>query len=241
MNTIKLGELEMATSTAEASQHRAARLAGLFWLLYAVTTYFSMGYVRPRLIVSGDAAATAGNIVAFESLFRAAIVSNLLTYIFMFFFGLTVYHLFREFDSVLPTVFLTSILITVAIAVTNSLNSLGALVVVSQANYLNVFSPEQLNAMALIFLRLSSYGQALLEVFWAPYLFSFGLLIIRSGFFPRILGILLVIMSVGFPINTFTKLLIPDFYPAMFTLLAQVLGALGGIPTILWLLIRGKR
>ena len=231
----------MANSIAEASQHRAARLAGLFWLLYAVTTYFSMGYVRPRLIVSGDAAATAGNIVAFESLFRAAIVSNLLTYIFLFFFGLTVYHLFKEVDNVLATVFLTSIIITVAIAFVNTLNSLGVLVVLGQAHYLNVFSPEQLNAMAMIFLRLSSFGQALLEVFWAPYLFSLGLLIIRSRFLPTILGILLMIMSAGFPINTFTKLLIPDFYPAMFTLLAQVLGALGGIPTILWLLIRGKR
>ena len=67
------------------SSKKTARLAGLLWFLNGITTYFSLGYVRPKLIVSGDAAATAGNIVAFEPLFRAAIVSNLFTYIFLFF------------------------------------------------------------------------------------------------------------------------------------------------------------
>jgi hypothetical protein len=74
-----------------------------------------------------------------------------------------------------------------------------------------------------------------------PYFFSFGLLIIKSRYLPKILGILLMIMSVGYAINILNKFLIPQFYPATFTRLAMTLGALGGIPTILWLLIKGAK
>lgn len=197
-------------------------------------------YVRSKVIVAGDAAATAGNIVASEFLFRAAIVSNLFSQVFLYFFGLTMYHLFQETNKRLATVFLTSIMLTVAIAVVNALNNFGALLVLSQADYLKAFTPEQLNAMAMIFLRLSnSFGQGLLEIFWVPYFFSFGLLIIKSRYLPKIFGILLMIMSVAYALNILDKFLIPKFYPTVFTMLAMALGALGGLPTMLWLLIKG--
>jgi hypothetical protein len=223
------------------SSKNRARLAGLLYLLAVVTGGFGLFYIRSHVIVPGDAAATAGNIMASEFLFRAAIVSNLFSQIFMFFFGLTLFHLFKEVNKRLATVFLTSVMMTVGIAVVNQLNNFGALLVLSQADYLKLFNPGQLNAMAMIFLRLNNSGQGLLEVFWTPYFFSFGLLIIKSRYLPRILGVLLMIMSVGYAINVFTKFLIPQFHPAMFTQLAMVLGALGGIPTIFWLLIKGAK
>jgi hypothetical protein len=223
------------------SLKKIARLAGLFWLLNVVTTAFSLGYVRPKLIVFTDAAATATNIMANESLYRVGIVSNLFSQLFLFFFGLTIFRLFRGFNKTLTTVFLTSISISVAIAVINSVNNIAALTVLSKADYLNSFGQEQINALMMIFLRLNNSGQGLLEIFWMPYLFAFGLLIIKSKYLPKILGILLIIMSCGYPINVFTKLLIPQFHPAIFTQLAMFLGALGGIPTILWLLIKGVK
>ncbi len=223
------------------STKNTARLAGLLWFLSAVTGGLGLSYVRSSVIVVGDAAATAANIVASESLFRAAIVSSLFSQIFLFFLGLTLFHLFKEVNKVLATVCLTSVMMTVAIAVVNALNLFGALLVSSQADYLKVFNPEQLNAMAMIFLRLANSGQGLLEIFWTPYYFSFGLLISRSRFLPKVLGILLMMMSVGFALNILTKFLIPQFYPAFFTQLAMGLGALGGIPTILWLLIKGAK
>jgi hypothetical protein len=223
------------------STKNTARLAGLLWFLSAVTGGLGLSYVRSSVIVVGDATATAANIVASESLFRAAIVSSLFSQIFLFFLGLTLFHLFKEVNKALATVCLTSVMMTVAIAVVNALNLFGALLVSSQADYLKVFNPEQLNAMAMIFLRLANSGQGLLEIFWTPYYFSFGLLIIRSRFLPKILGILLMMMSVGFALNILTKFLIPQFYPAIFTQLAMGLGALGGIPTILWLLIKGAK
>jgi len=221
---------------------KTARLAGLLWFLSTVTVAFGLLYIRSNVIVPGDAAATAGNIMASEFLYRAAIVSSLFSQIFMFFLGLTLFHLFKEVNQRLATVLVASVMVSVAIAVVNTLNHFGALLVLSQAEFLNVFNPEQLNAMAFIFIRLAnSTGQGLLEIFWAPYYFSFGLLILRSRFLPKIFGILLMIMGVGFAINVFEKFLFPQFYPALFTQLAMLGGALGGIPTILWLLIKGAK
>jgi hypothetical protein len=218
------------------------RLAGLLWFLTALTGAFGLLYIRSKVLVPGDASATAAHIIASEFLFRAAIVSTLFSQLFMFFFGLALFRLFKDVHKQWATVLLISIMMTVAIAVVNTLNLFGALVVLGPADYLKPFTPEQLNAVAMFFLRMgNSFGQGLLEIFWTPYFFAFGLLIIKSRFLPKILGILLMIMSVGYAINVFTKFLVPQFYPGFFTQLAMSLGALGGLPTIFWLLIFGAK
>jgi len=223
------------------SRDKPGRFAGLLWFGSAVLGGFGLFYVRSNIIVSGDAAATAANVLASESMFRVAIVSTLFSQVLLFLFGVSLFHLFKEVHKVLATVLLTSILMTVAIAIVNQSNNLGALLVLSQADYLNVFNADQRNAMAMIFLRMGNTGQGLLEIFWTPYFFSFGLLVVKSRYVPKILGILMMIMSVGYALNVSTKFLIPHFHPALFTQLAMSLGALGGIPSILWLLIKGPK
>ncbi len=104
------------------SLKQTARLAGLFYLLQVLTIGFNLGYVRSTLIVAGDAAAT--NISANESLFRLAMASNIVSQIFLFFFGLTIFKVFKGVNKTLATVFLTSLLLSVGIAVVNSLNNL---------------------------------------------------------------------------------------------------------------------
>ena len=224
------------------SGKQTARLAGALWFLSTVTGAFGLIFVRSNVIVPGDATATASNILAVEFLYRAAIVSGLFSHILLFFLGLTLSHLFKEVNKKLATVLAASMMISVAIAVVNTMNHFGALLILSQADFLNVFNPEQLNAMAFILLRLANGpGQGLLELFWVPYYVSFGLLVIRSRFLPMIFGILLIIMGAGFAINVFEKFVLPQFYPALFTQVAMLTGALGGIPTMLWLLIKGVR
>src|SRR5713101_1734738 len=97
-----------------------ARLAGLLWLLTAVTAGFALVYVRPKLIVFGDPAATASNIIAFESLFRAAIAGYILSQIFALFFGLTIFRLFKGVHKTLATLFLMSLLVSAGVGVVNS-------------------------------------------------------------------------------------------------------------------------
>ena len=216
------------------------RLAGLLWLLTTVTGGFGLFYIRSHVIVPGDAAATAANIMISEPLYRAAIVSSLVSQVLQFFVGLTLFDLFKEANKRLATVVLASVLMSVGIAVVNMLNHFGALLLLSHAEFLKVFAPAQLEAAALVLLRLANgSGQGLLEIFWAPYYVSFGLLVVRSRILPKVLGVLLMFMGVGFAVNILQKFLVPQLYPAMFTQLAMTLGALGGIPTMLWLLIKG--
>jgi hypothetical protein len=177
--------------------------------------------------------------VASESLFRAGIVSSILTQLFLLFLGLTLFRLFKGANKTLATVILTSVLVAVAIGVVNSLNNIGAVVVLTNPDYLKAFQPEQINVLAMTFLRLNNFGIGLLEIFTAVFLFSFGLLIIRSGYLPRVLGILLMIGACAFPINTFTKILIPQFHPALITQLTMLFNAFGPLATMLWLLIKG--
>jgi hypothetical protein len=222
------------------SNKKTARLAGLLWLLSTITGAFGLSYIRSNVLVPGDAAATASNLMASEFLFRAAVLGSLFSQIFMFFLGLTLYYLFKEVNQRVATVALASVLVSVVIAVANTLNHFGALLVLSRAEFLNVFTTQQLHALAFAFLRLAnSSGQGLLEIFWVPYYVSFGLLVLQSRFLPKIFGVLLMIMGLGFAINIVEKILFPQFYPGLFTQLAMLGGALGGVPTMLYLLIKG--
>ena len=221
------------------SLNRAARLAGLLWLLTATTAAFPLLYVRPKLIAWGDAAATVNNLIASESLFRFGIAGSILGQILSLFFGLTIFRLFRGAGKTLLTAFFASLLAGVVVGIVNSFNNLAVLVLVSNPDYVRAFAPEQLNALAMTFLRVNNFGIGLMEIFTALYMFSFGLLIIRSGYMPRILGILLMIGACAFPVNTFTRILIPQFYPALMTQITMSLNAFGPPATMLWLLIKG--
>lgn len=217
-----------------------ARIAGLFWILGAITTIFSLFYIHSTLVVPGDATKTANNILANEYLFRIGVVSDLLARMFSFFFGLTVFRLFREVSKTWSTVFFSSALMVVAIGVVNSFNNVAALAVLRKPDYLSVFMPEQLNAIAMIFLRMYGSGQVILEIFWLPHLFALGLLIAKSKFIPKIFGISLMIGSFGFPLTTFAKLLIPQSaFPEMILLITQVFTAPALIATNFWFLIKG--
>lgn len=220
---------------------RMGRRAGLLWLLSAAAGGYGLSFVRGSVIVAGDAAATATNVAADEFGYRVAIVCTLLGQVLMVFFALTIFQLFRESYRWLATVFLVSVLVSVTIAVVNTFNHFGALLVTSQAEYLKAFSTGQLQAMAMMFLRMSNSGQGLLEIFWVPYFAAFGLLILRSGRLPVYCGVMMLVMSAGFAVNLLDKFLVPQFHPELFTRIAMALGALGGLPTMLWLLVRGVR
>lgn len=228
----------MKMQEATGSLKETARLAGLFWLLGAVTAGFSLVYVRPRLIVFADAAATANNLLAHGTLFRAAIVSTIFSQVFLLLFAVAAFRLFKRVGHTLATVFLTSASASAVVGVANTLNNLAALIVVGKADDWRAFGPAQLNALMMIFLRINGFGVGITELLLGIYLLALGLLIVKSRFMPRVLGALLLIGGCGFPVNTATKIIIPQFHPAMFTALAMLGGAFV-LPTILWLLIKG--
>lgn len=224
---------------APASALRSRR-AGLLWLFATLTGGWALTYVRGHLYVPGDAVATTNAILAHTATFRWAITATLVSEVLLLFLSLEFYRVFAPVERGLSRLLLASALLTVGLGVANQLPNLVALLLLGPDAYLQAFADIQRQALVLVLLRVQNgFGQALVEIFWTPYYVALGLLVVRTRALPRVLGVLLVVMGIGFSINILDKLLAPTFYPLLFTRSAMALGALGAIPTMLWLLIRG--
>ena len=216
------------------------RRAGLLWLLATVSGGWALAFIRGRIYMPGDAAATAGAIAANMLVFRCAIVAALVSQLAMLFLALEFFRVFAPIERVLARVLLVSMVVGVGLAVANQLPNLVALLLVGAEPQLQAFSADERASVVLLLLRVQNgAGQGLLEIFWTPFYVALGLLAWRTRALPRVLAVLLVAMGVGFAINILDKLLVPTFAPILLTRMAMALGALGALPTMLWLLVRG--
>jgi len=213
-----------------------ARTAGVLYLVVAVTGGFSMLYV-PSLMVPGDVAATADNLVAHSSLFRLGIVSGLVCQVAFVFLALALYQLFKGVNRTHASVMVALVVAAVPVAFLNMLNQLAALRIVSGADYLAVLQRDQLNALMMLFLDLHSQGLLIVEIFWGLWLVPLGLLVIKSRFMPGFLGVLLIIGSIGYCVDFLTRLLFPS-YTAMVSPIAGA-SKFGELAMILWLVFKG--
>ncbi|HVT02032.1 MAG TPA: DUF4386 domain-containing protein [Thermoanaerobaculia bacterium] len=130
-------------------------------------------------------------------------------------------------------------LVSVPIAFVNVLNDIAALILVSGAGFLSVFEKPQLDALAYLFIRLHGQGINVVSIFWGLWLFPFGMLVIRSGFIPRLFGVLLMIAGSAMVADSFVTLVLPR-YAAVVSQIASPL-ALAELPIVFWLVIRGAR
>jgi hypothetical protein len=222
-----------------SSIKKQARVAGLLYLLASIPAPFGLIYVPSKLIVSGDATATANHVRASETLLRLGIVSELFGFIIFIFVVLALYRLFKEVDKKHALAMAILLLISLPISLVNVLNEIAALILVSGADFLSVFETRQLDALAYLFLRLHGRGLVVAIIFWGLWLFPFGILVIRSGFIPRFLGYLLFIAGFGYVADSFTSLLLPR-YVQIVGQVAMVL-EIGELPIIFWLLIWGAK
>ncbi|HET7088681.1 MAG TPA: DUF4386 domain-containing protein [Anaerolineae bacterium] len=227
----------MTTRTADTSPLVRARVAGFLYLGLGLFGPFSLLYVPSTLIVRGDAATTAQNLMASESLFRLSIVSALLEAIVYIFVVLALYQLLKPVNKNMAWLMVIFVLLAVPIRMLNELNPLAVLLLLSGADYLKVFTADQLQALVMLFLDLHRHGILVASIFWGFWLLPFGLLVYKSGFLPRILGVLLIIACFGYLVNSLTHLLFPG-YGAVVARLATVL-YFGELPIVLWLLIKG--
>jgi hypothetical protein len=197
-------------------------------------------YVPGKLIVSGNATATADNIRASEWLLRLGIASDLIHQTVVVFLVLALYRLFKPVNETLAKqVVILGALLSVPIMFVNVLNDVAALVLVSGADFLSVFEKPQLDALAYLFLRLHNHGIVVASIFWGLWLFPFGMLVIRSGFIPRVFGVLLMIAGVGYLASSFATLVLPRYAK----LVSQIAFPLevAEVPIIFWLLIWGAK
>jgi hypothetical protein len=212
---------------------RTARSAGLLYLALAALSAFGLVYVPSMLIVPGDAASTANNIVASESLFRLGFVSNLVAYSVNIFVALFLYRLLKPVNKSMASLMVLLILIGLAIGMLNELNQFAALLILGAGN-LPAFTAAQSQALASLFLDIYEHGFAIAHIFWGLWLFPMGYLIFRSGFLPRVIGVLLAVAGLGYLVDFTLFFLFPDVAVSVsnFTFVGEVV-------LILWLLIKG--
>jgi len=222
----------MTTLTPEPSPLFRARLAGFLYLIANVPAPFALIYLPARFIVRGDAAATAHNIMASESLFRLGIVAHLFNLIANLLLVLALYQLLKVVSKRIAALMVMFVLAAVPIGMLNELNQIAVLQLLSGTDYLNVFTTEQLQSLAYQFIRLHSQGISIMMIFWGLWLFPMGYLIFKSNFMPRIIGILLMIACMGYVIESFAAVLGYNVSLIFFT-------GWGEMVLMLWLLIKG--
>jgi hypothetical protein len=227
----------MTISPINQSQLKALRTAALLYLLMIISAPIGLLYVPSTLIVPGDATATADHIRASEWLFRIGIGSELFHQAIAIFLVLALYRLFKPVNEQhAKLMVILGALVSVPIMFINVLNEIAALILVNGADFLSVFSKSQLNALALLFLRLHEQGTEIAQIFWGLWLFPYGILVIRSGFIPRLLGVLLFIAGTALLAGSFTSLVLPQ-YGVLFGQIAMVLD-FGEFPIVFWFFIR---
>ena len=203
-----MSTIVMTQRTAEASPRFQARMAGVIALI--TTTAGFAEIVRGSLVVYGDAAATAHNILAHEMVFRLALVGDVISILYIA-YTLLLYNLFRPVNRSLSLLAAFFSLVGCALGALNCLFLLAPLVVLEGAQSLSAFNVEQLQALALMFLKCHAQLYTISMVLFGSYNLLIGYLIFRSTFLPRILGVLLAISGLCYLINCFANFLSPSF------------------------------
>ena len=218
---------------------KAARIAGAVYLSMVFTAPFSLIYVPNKLIVRGDATATASNILAHETLFRLSILGDLVGQVIFICLAVALYRLLSNVNRTWALLMVGFVLVSAAVGFLNTLNNIAGLILFRGGEFLSVFDTPQRNALGMLFIRLHSQGIFIAEIFWGVWLFPFGLLVFRSGFLPRFIGVWLMINCFGYVALSIIALFFSSYYSAAFGYLQPVL--FGELAIMLWLLIKGAK
>lgn len=231
----------MTKQNIDFPANKYARLGGALYLILIIAGIFAEFFVRSSLIVPGDAAATASQITASEGLFRFGIAADGIMIISDIALALIFYVLFKPVNTALALLAAFFRLIQAATLSVNLLNLFYPLQLLSGADYLGAFGSEQLYAQALIFLQAHGIGYSIGLIFFGVSLFVLGYLIIKSGYVPKILGILLIIASIGYLIDSFAKVLLLNYqsYEALFAVVVFLPAFIAELALCLWLLFKG--
>jgi hypothetical protein len=223
-----------------SSTRNPGRVAGFLYLLLVLFAPFRLIYIPAKLFVRGNATVTANNIGAHELLFRLGIVSDLLCGIILIFLILALYRLLNGVDRNLAVlmVILGGVL-PATIDFVNVLNDAAALILVRGADFLSVFEKPQRDALAMLFLRAHHQEVLAAEILWGLWLFPLAILVYRSRFLPRFLGVWLIINGFAYLTISLIGLLVPQYEDVVSNYAFPAL--LGEMAIMLWLLIKGAK
>ena len=221
------------------SLSRKARIAGLLYLLLVIPGPFSLIYLPSILIVRGNATATASNVLAHETLSRLWIVSDLAGAVFFILLVMALYRLLSGVNKAHASLMVALVLVSAAVSLVNVLSNIAAFTLFRGGEFLAVLDKPQRDAFAMLFLRLHGQGNIVNETFWGLWLVPFGMLVFRSGFLPRFLGVWLIVNGFAYVALSLTGLLLPDYYGVAFRMAQPLL--FGELAIMLWLLIKGAK
>ena len=176
---------------------KTARVAGALYLLMAAPAVFSLMYVPHKLVIPGNADPTANNVTGHQTLFRLGIAPELAAAVFLFLLALALYRLLGQVDRNHARLMVGLVLASVAFTFVNALNSIAALMLFRGADYLAFLEKSQRDALGMMFLALHHQGIGVVGILWGLWLYPFGVLAMRSGFVPRLLGVLLILNCCG--------------------------------------------
>jgi len=211
-----------------------ARIAGLLYLLQIPLGVFGIVYVPKVLMVPGNMAATASNILANEFIFRLGIVSTIICALVTVVTALYIYKVLRYVNENYAKWVLLFTLIVAPISMLNELNSIAVLLLLKSHEYATIFTPGQLHNLISIFLDLHKYGHQIAGIFFGLWLLPMGYLVFKSTYIPKVIGGLLIVTCLGYLIDFTTFFLYPNF-----GIIISEYTWLGEVLMVLWLLIKG--
>jgi hypothetical protein len=227
----------MTSRTVDISPQVYARIGGALYLLIIIIGFCTTFFVREKLVVSGDVTATANNIMASQSLWRIGIAADLIMHVSDVPLMLVIYVLLRPVSKNLALLAVLFNLIQTAVLTANKLNLFAALFSLGSADYLKAFEPYQLYTQAYLSLKLYDYGAGIGFIFFGFVCLVQGYLIFRSGYFPKTIGILMMMAGLSYLTNSFTLILAPAYAPTILPILALAL--IGELSFCLWLIVKG--
>lgn len=225
-------------TSVERSPQRYARIGGVLYLAIILLGMFGELYVRGTLVAPGDATATALAISNSPFLWRAGIVGDLLMHVCDLPVILVMYLLLRPVSENLALLATWVNLIQTAVLVANKLNLMVPLFLLDEVNYLKAFAPEQLHALSQLAIKAHGYGFAIGLIFFGFACLVRGYLIYRSGYFPKILGVLIFGAGLSYLANSFAALLAPALASLIFPAVL-VPAFVGELSFCLWLIVKG--
>jgi hypothetical protein len=227
----------MADRTVATSPQVYARVGGWLYLFIIVAGILAELLVKDKVIVSGDATATATNIEASELSFRISVAVEQVWLACAVAVAMVLYVLLKPVNKNLALLATFFNLVSIAVQALASMSLYAALFPLGDVAYLRSFQPGQLHTLAYLCLKFYDYGYASCLVFFGCSLFFYGFLIVRSGFFPKTIGVLLIIASFSYLVNSFTLFIVPAFANAIFPIL--VLAFIGEASLCVWLIVKG--
>lgn len=218
---------------------RTARQTAFLYLLMGLPAPFNLLYLPSKFIVAGDAAATVRNIAADEMTYRLCVLAGMVSSLAFPFLVVMLHELLHEIDRRQARFMVVLVVISSAIGLVTLVNEIAPLIILHSGDSLSAFTREQLDALSLGFLKLRSAGISVNSALWGLWLLPFGILVIKSGFIPKFVGVALLVSCVAYVVGSLTFVLFPDYHHAV-SRVALPLGS-GEAVMLFWLLIKGVR